>query len=58
MFKKKKEIIKYTVESFHEKSVTMSTQNGEVDVQKYKLPLELEVGDVLIKNEFGIFEKL
>lgn len=35
----------------------MTTQNGSIEVQKYKLPLELEVGDILIQNEFGIYEK-
>ena len=35
----------------------LTTQNGSIEVQKYKLPLELEVGDILIQNEFGIYEK-
>ena len=35
----------------------LTTQNGSIEVQKYKLPLVLEVGDILIQNEFGIFEK-
>ena len=45
MFKRKKEVEEYTVESFKETSVM------------YKLPLELEIGDILIQNEFGIYEK-
>ena len=56
MFKRKKEVEEYTVESFKETSVMLTTQNGS-EVQKYKLPLELEVGDILIQNEFGIYEK-
>ena len=47
----------YTVESFKETSVMLTTQNGSMEVQKYKLPLELEIGDILIQNEFGIYEK-
>ena len=35
----------------------LTTQNGSIEGQKYKLPLELEVGDILIQNEFGIYEK-
>lgn len=35
----------------------LTTQNGSIEVQKYKLPLELEAGDILIQNEFGIYEK-
>ena len=35
----------------------LTTQNGSIEVQKYKPPLELEVGDILIQNEFGIYEK-
>ena len=58
MFKRKKEVEKYTVDSFHEKTVTLVTKNGPVEVQKYKLPLELEVGDELYLNEFGIYEKM
>ena len=50
MFKRKKEVEEYT-------SVMLTTQNGSIEVQKYKLPLELEVGDILIQNEFGIYEK-
>ena len=46
-----------TVESFKETSVMLTTQNGSIEVQKYKLPLEFEVGDILIQNEFGIYEK-
>ena len=53
MFKRKKEVEEYTVESFKETSVMLTTQNGSIEVQKYKLPLELEVGDILIQNEFG-----
>ena len=53
----KKEVEEYTVESFKETSVMLTTQNGSIEVQKYKLPLELEVGDILIQNEFGIYEK-
>lgn len=58
MFKRRKETEKYTVESFHEKTVTLTTKNGPVEVQKYKLPLELEVGNELYLNEFGIYEKM
>ena len=47
MFKRKKEVEEYTVESFKETSVMLTTQNGSIEVQKYKLPLELEVGDIL-----------
>ena len=58
MFKKKKEQQEeYIVESFKETSVVLSAQNGPLEVQKYKLPLELEVADILIRNEFGIYEK-
>ena len=57
MFRKKKEKIQYIVEEFKETSVTLSGKYGTFDVKKYKLPLELEVGDVLILNEFGIYEK-
>ena len=57
MFKRKEEVEEYTVESFKETSVMLTTQNGSIEVQKYKLPLELEVGDILIQNEFGIYEK-
>ena len=53
----KKEVEEYTVESFKETSVMLTTQNGSMEVQKYKLPLELEAGDILIQNEFGIYEK-
>ena len=53
----KKEVEEYTVESFKETSVMLTTQNGSMEVQKYKLPLELEIGDILIQNEFGICEK-
>ena len=56
MFKRKKEVEEYIV-SFKETSVMLTTQNGSIEVQKYKLPLELEVGDILIQNEFGIYEK-
>ena len=52
-----KEVEEYTVESFKETSVMLTTQNGSMEVQKYKLPLELEIGDILIQNEFGIYEK-
>ena len=58
MFKRRKETEKYTVESFHEKTVTLTTKNGPVEVQKYKLPLELEVGEERYLNEFGIYEKM
>ena len=58
MFKRKKEVEEYTVESFKETSVMLTTQNGSMEVQKYKLPLELEIGDILIQNEFGIYEKI
>ena len=57
MFKRKKEVEEYTVESFKETSVMLTTQNGSMEVQKYKLPLELEIGDILIQNEFGMYEK-
>lgn len=57
MFRKKKEKIQYIVEEFKETCVTLSGKDGMFDVQKYKLPLELEVGDILIQNEFGIYEK-
>ena len=39
MFKRKKEVEEYTVESFKETSVMLTTQNGSMEVQKYKLPL-------------------
>lgn len=57
MFRRKKEIQEYRVEAFKETCVTLSGQNGMFEVQKYKLPLELQVGDILIQNEFGIYER-
>ena len=57
MYKRKKEVEEYPVESFKETSAMLTTQNGSIEVQKYKLPLELEVGDILIQHEFGIYEK-
>lgn len=57
IFKRKKVTEEYKVESFKETSVMLSGSNGAFEVQKYKLPLELEVGDILIQNEFGIYEK-
>ena len=35
----------------------LTTQNGSIEVQKYKLPLELEVGDILIQNESAFMRK-
>ena len=46
MFKRKKEVEEYTVESFKETSVMLTTQNGSMEVQKYKLPLDLEFDDM------------
>lgn len=57
IFKRKKVTEEYKVESFKETSVMLSGPKGPFEVQKYKLPLELEAGDILIQNEFGIYEK-
>lgn len=57
MFKKKRETEEYAVDSFTETGAVLSGPAGQVEVPKYKLPLGLAVNDILVLNEFGIYEK-
>lgn len=57
IFRRKKAPEEFIVESFKETTVVLSTNNGPLEVPKYKLPLELQPGDVLILNEFDIYER-
>lgn len=57
MFKKKKETEEYAVQSFTDTGVVLSGPTGQAEVPKYKLPLGLAAGDLLVLNEFGIYEK-